>query len=92
MSLQTNLAAAFARLVTACNALATRTQPAGGTVGQVLTKTGAADYASAWQAPAGGGGQQVFTQVLRPTAAGPWMWWVKDAQGNLTDLVVNDGS
>lgn len=30
--------------------------PAGGTTGQVLTKIGATDYAVAWQAPSGGGG------------------------------------
>ncbi len=91
MSMQTNLAAGFARLVAACNALASRSQPSGGATGQVLTKTGAADYASAWQTPAAGG-QQVFTQATRPVATGPWMWWVTDAQGNLVDLVVNNGS
>jgi hypothetical protein len=30
--------------------------PTGGTTGQVLTKTSATDYATAWQAPAGGTG------------------------------------
>lgn len=30
--------------------------PVGGTTGQVLTKTSAADYATAWQTPSGGGG------------------------------------
>jgi len=30
--------------------------PAGGTTGQVLTKTSANDYATAWQTPSGGGG------------------------------------
>jgi len=30
--------------------------PAGGTANQVLTKTSATDYATAWQTPAGGGG------------------------------------
>lgn len=30
--------------------------PAGGTVGQVLTKSGTADYAAEWQDPTGGGG------------------------------------
>lgn len=52
MSLQTNLVAAFARLVQSCNVLAGRVQPPGGSAGQVLTKTTAADYAAAWQTPA----------------------------------------
>jgi hypothetical protein len=56
MSLQSNLGLAFARLVAAVNALAGRSQPAGGATGQVLTKTSAVDYASAWQTPAGGSG------------------------------------
>ncbi len=56
MSMQTQLAAGLARLVQACNVLAGRVQPAGGALGQVLTKTAAANYASAWQTPAGGGG------------------------------------
>lgn len=30
--------------------------PPGGTVGQVLTKTGSANYVTAWQTPSGGGG------------------------------------
>lgn len=56
MSMLTSVAAGFARLVQAVNTLAARVQPAGGTVGQVLTKTGAADYAASWQTPSGGGG------------------------------------
>lgn len=54
--MQTQIATALARLVQACNVLAGRVQPPGGAVGQVLTKTAASNYASAWQTPAGGGG------------------------------------
>lgn len=55
MTLQTNIATAFARVVQACNVLASRVQPAGGAAGQVLTKLSATNYAAAWQTPAAGG-------------------------------------
>lgn len=55
MSMSTQVAAGFARLVQACNALAGRSLPAGGGTGQVLTKTAATDYSVAWQTPPGGG-------------------------------------
>lgn len=48
MSLQTQVAAGFARLVTAINALAGRSLPPGGNAGQALVKSGAGDYAAAW--------------------------------------------
>ncbi len=42
-----------------------RVQPAGGTTGQVLTKTSAVNYTSAWQTPAtGGGGVVAGTKTL----------------------------
>lgn len=42
--------------------------PIGGTDGQVLTKTSATDYATAWETPAAGGGGTSLTRVvLTPT-------------------------
>lgn len=88
MSLQTQLAAGFARIVQACNALAARAQPAGGTAGQVLTKTAAADYASAWQTPAGGGGGgNTFIQETEPAAASPFIWYRTNASGAVIDIL-----
>lgn len=63
MSMSTQIAAGLARLVQACNALAGRSMPAGGTAGQVITKTNAVDYAATWQTPAGGGGGLTFAQI-----------------------------
>jgi hypothetical protein len=43
-----------------------RVQPAGGTTGQVLTKTSATNYASAWQTPAANaavGGTKTFART-----------------------------
>jgi hypothetical protein len=86
MSMSTELAAGFARLVQACNALAGRSLPAGGTAGQVLTKTAAMDYASAWQTPAGGGGN-VFIQQTDPLVASPYIWYRTDASGRVIDIL-----
>ena len=45
-----------------------RVQPAGGTTGQVLTKTSAVNYASAWQTPAtGSNGVVAGTKTLTYT-------------------------
>lgn len=44
--------------------------PVGGTTGQVLTKTSAADYATAWQTPSGGGGANIKSGVVNLTAGG----------------------
>jgi hypothetical protein len=40
----------------------------------------------------GGGSQQVFVQQTRPSATGPWQWWVTNATGNIINLIVNDGA
>jgi hypothetical protein len=37
------------------------------------------------------GPTQVFVQMSRPTAVGPWIWWQTDEAGALVDLTVNDG-
>lgn len=63
MSMRTQIEAGFSRIVLACNALAGRSLPTGGTAGQVLTKSNAVDYAAAWQTPSGGGGGQSFAQI-----------------------------
>lgn len=76
------------------NTMMPRLLPSGGTTGQVLTKSSAADYAAGWSTPSGGGGggaQQVFVQQTRPIEAGPWIWWETDVSGNVINLTVNDG-
>ena len=94
-------------LVDQINALATRIAaqfrdtvmprvlPAGGSTGQVLTKTAGTNYSVNWQTPSGGGGggsQQVFVQQTRPTETGPWVWWQTNASGQIVNLIVNDGA
>jgi hypothetical protein len=37
------------------------------------------------------GKQEVFVQMTRPATAGPWVWWQKDALGNIINLTINDG-
>lgn len=44
--------------------------PAGGTTGQVLTKTSATDYATAWQTPAAGGGGSAGVLLGRTSRSG----------------------
>jgi hypothetical protein len=68
--------------------------PAGGTTGQVLAKINATDFNTQWVTPSGGGGgsQEVYVQQARPSAAGPWQWWVTDATGRIINLIVNDGA
>jgi hypothetical protein len=39
----------------------------------------------------GGGAQEVFVQQTRPAGLGPWMWWRKDTNGAIFDLVITDG-
>lgn len=55
MSLEARIVAAVQAIGLDVKALFARSQPAGGGAGQVLTKTSAADYASTWQTPSGGG-------------------------------------
>ncbi len=87
MSMSTQIAAGFARLVQACNALAGRSLPTGGTAGQVLTKASAVEYAAAWQNPSGGGGGNVFIQQTEPAAASPYLWYRTDANGRVIDIL-----
>jgi len=58
--------------------------PAGGTSGQVLEKTSATDYATAWVTPTGGGGASVHVGPTPPAspAVGD-MWWRSDPDGRL---------
>lgn len=56
MSLETRIVAAVQAIGLDVKALFARSQPAGGTAGQVLTKTSSTDYDSNWQTPAAGGG------------------------------------
>lgn len=66
MSLVTRLNAFVEAVGADIKTLLSRSLPAGGTMGQVLTKTGTADYAVGWGAPPAGGngnliGYQIFT-------------------------------
>jgi hypothetical protein len=56
-----------------------------------ITASGFASNASAFASGGGGGASSLFVQETRPVEAGPWMWWKTDAEGNLVDLIVNDG-
>lgn len=40
----------------------------------------------------GAGSQQLFVQQVRPTEPGPWQWWKTNAQGQIINLIVNDGA
>jgi hypothetical protein len=66
--------------------------PAGGATGTVLTKSSAADYATVWQTPAGGGGSGVVIQPTPPASpAVGALWWRNDPDGTLY-VYYNDGS
>jgi hypothetical protein len=54
--LETRLKAALTAIAHDIKALFTRSLPAGGAVGHVLTKTAAGDWQFGWSAPSGGGG------------------------------------
>lgn len=51
MSLQTQIAAAYNRVVAAINAVNAKTLPTGGVAGQVLTKSSNTNYAAQWITP-----------------------------------------
>jgi len=58
--------------------------PAGGTSGQVLGKTSATDYATAWINQTGGGGASVTVGPTPPPApAVGALWWRNDPDGRL---------
>src|SRR5215470_9271798 len=58
--------------------------PAGGTSGQVLGKTSATDYATAWINQTGGGGTSVTVGPTPPPApAVGALWWRNDPDGRL---------
>lgn len=62
---------------------------------RIAVATSTSTYqAAAKQGEGGGGGgsQEVYVQQTRPSAAGPWMWWVTNASGALVNLIVNDGA
>lgn len=61
---------------------------------QQLSDIVAEDHSANQSAFAAGGGgvQQVFVQQARPLGLGPWMWWRKDANGIVFDLVITDGT
>lgn len=67
MSLAVNITSLATRIGnTLRDTVMPRVQPAGGTAGQVLTKTSAANYASAWQTPtanAAVGGTKTFVHT-----------------------------
>ena len=66
--------------------------PAGGTTGQVLEKTSATDYATAWATMSGGGGASVSVQPTPPAAPVQGdLWWRNDPDGSLF-VYYNDGN
>lgn len=64
MTLEARILAAIQAIGQDVKALFARSMPAGGTAGQVLTKTSATDYATGWQTPAAGGA----------SAKRPYLW------------------
>jgi len=56
--------------------------PAGGTTGQVLTKSSATDYATVWAAAAGGASVHVGPSAPASPAVGD-LWWRNDPDGVL---------
>ena len=56
MSLVSRVSAGFTAVRDKINLMVPRLLPAGGSAGQVLSKTSASDYATAWTTPAAGGG------------------------------------
>ena len=76
------------------NLMTPRLIPSGESVGQYVQKTGASPDTFGWATPAGGGGgsQEVFVQQTSPISAGPWTWWKTDADGDIIDLIIEDGT
>ncbi|WOP14658.1 hypothetical protein [Ottowia sp. SB7-C50] len=56
MSLASRINDGFAAVRNKLNLMVPRLLPAGGSAGQVLTKSSAADYAAGWATPASGSG------------------------------------
>lgn len=65
--------------------------PAGGTTGQVLTKSSNVDTDATWVTPSAAS-QLTYIQTTRPVADGPWVWYQKDSNGNIIDFTINDGT
>jgi hypothetical protein len=61
---------------------------AGGTTGQLLTKTSAVDYATIWTTPAAGG---VTIGATAPASPSPGQLWWRSTDGNLY-LYYDDGT
>ncbi|AYQ31453.1 hypothetical protein [Runella sp. SP2] len=53
MTLQERISALITAIGTDVKALFMRSMPAGGSTGQVLTKTSNSDYSTSWQTPTG---------------------------------------
>ncbi|MEI7585574.1 hypothetical protein [Runella sp.] len=68
MTLQQRIAALITAVGADIKALYTRSVPAGGTTGQVLTKTSNADYDNAWATPT------VTQAILDEIQATIWFW------------------
>jgi hypothetical protein len=63
---------------------------AGGTTGQVLTKTSATDYATNWATPSGAAATTIGPTAPATPVQGQ-MWWRNDPDGNLY-ISYNDGT
>lgn len=68
--------------------------PAGGTTGQVLSKSSGTDYATAWTTPAGGGGGVSFPLVdgSSQSSGSADQWSFKDTSGAVAAAVDKDGN
>lgn len=90
MSLESRIVALAQAIGSDIKALLGRAMPAGGSAGQVLTKSSGADYAASWQTPSGGGGGgsgPVYIQETDPAAASPYIWFKTDPEGRVVDIL-----
>ena len=91
MSLEARIIALAQAIGGDVKSLLGRSVPAGGTTGQVLTKTSATDHAVSWQTVSGGGGGgtgvPVYVQETDPAVASPYIWFQTDATGAVIDIL-----
>lgn len=91
MSLESRITAVVQAIGNDIKALLGRSLPAGGTTGQVLTKTSATDYAAVWATPSGGGGgaggAPVYIQETDPLAMSPYIWFKTGPDGHVIDIL-----
>lgn len=84
MSLETRIVALAQAIGADIKALLGRALPAGGSTGQVLTKTSATDYAAAWQTPSS---VPVYVQEADPAPSHSYIWFRTDPTGKVIDIL-----